>query len=355
MNFKISNLITIFISTIFTLFFIEIFLMIFFNLNVDSSIQTAYEFDKNKGWNTKKNFKIFRSSNSFAHFTYYDENGFLVSKDKFQSSNNDKAKKNIILIGDSFVEGYYVKSSDSFSVLLDSNHEKIYFINGGVSGYSPEQYVLKFKSIYKNFNENNLHTLIFFLPYNDIEYFGKKHYEGFSKPYYDPMTDLLVSDILENQNWNIYESFKLKHLITKTQIYALLRPTIKKLFFVTENIFYQNKDYYEYDEEDYQKILKFFSNNIPIENDKYSIFYIPVLKEFEYGLYENNLKKFFTKCNELNIICSNILPIKSDFENMYLENDGHFNSYGSCVAFNQISSFLQKKGYTNIKKKLLSC
>ena len=355
MYIKIKNLVTIFISIIFTLFIIEIFLIIFFKLDVDSSIQTAYEFDENLGWDTKKNFKIFRSSNSFAHFTYYDKNGFLVSKDKFQSTTKDETKKNIILIGDSFVEGYYVRSTDSFSVLLDNNHEQIFFINGGVSGYSPEQYVLKFEIIYKNFRENNLYTLIFFLPYNDIEYFEKKNYEGFSKPYYDSITDSLISNLIENQNWSTNESFKLKHFITKTQIYAVLRPIIKKLFFVNEDIFYQNKKYYDYDEEDYLKILKFFSKNIPIENEKYAIFYIPVLKEFEYGLYENNLNNFFAKCNELDIVCSNILPLNSDFKDMYLINDGHFNSYGSCVAFNQITKFLQKKGYTNSNKILLDC
>ena len=102
---------------------------------------TTYTFDNKIGWRAKKNFKFFRSSTVYAHWSYYNPEGFPTSKENFKNYTNT-LKPSIALIGDSFVEGYYLPYEQTFANLLDNNCEEKQVINLGISGFSPYQYLM---------------------------------------------------------------------------------------------------------------------------------------------------------------------------------------------------------------------
>lgn len=343
LKFKLNYLkylipiLSIFISFL----FIEI-LLITIGIKNKSNLLTAYNFDNRLGWDTKKNFRYYRSSNSYAHWNYYNDEGHLVSKINFKNKTSFD-KDNIILIGDSFVEGYYVSSTKSFAVKLDNSINEIQFINGGISGYSPEQYKIKFDQLYAKYSKNNIHNLVFLFPYNDIPFFGKTQYEGFSKPKYNLNKNSIDNLPLKNIKVSFEEEFQLKFLLTKTRIYQIIRPLFKQLFFEKVNVYKDDINLYKYPLSKFEEIIKFFNDTIFKLNNNTTIVYIPVIMEYVFNVYESNFENFNKICEENNINCIKLLDYNINYNEIYIDEDGHFNENGSCIAAINLSNYLVQK------------
>jgi hypothetical protein len=95
-------------------------------------------------------------------------------------------KPRIVVLGDSFVEGYGVSDEKRFTNLLEKE-TGLEHLNFGTSGsFGPTQYYLLYKSLAKGFSHDAV--MVGILPFNDFfddDYeFGKKAYPGRYRPYW---------------------------------------------------------------------------------------------------------------------------------------------------------------------------
>ena len=105
----------------------------------------------------KSCFNVLYSSNDIGA---RDENNYNTEE------NNLLAKENIILIGDSFAEGFGVELKKSFSKVIEQKSNKR-VLNFGTSGdFGPLQGYLLYKKLASKYSHNEV--IIFFLPSNDF-------------------------------------------------------------------------------------------------------------------------------------------------------------------------------------------
>ena len=105
-------------------------------------------YDKTIGVWHKKNFQDTWIKECYRTPYYFDENGFIKSQTKY-----DKDKKDVVILGDSFIEALMVKNENILHNALSSEFSNKYnFINLGLSDSSPTQQfvILKDKANLKN-------------------------------------------------------------------------------------------------------------------------------------------------------------------------------------------------------------
>ncbi len=108
----------------------------------------------------KKNYKASHSSRCFDVKYEFNNIGARDINDYFI---NDQ-EKSIILIGDSFAEGYGVNTNNTFAKIIEKKTDKK-VLNFGVSGSDPSLQITKYINDGSKFNFDEL--IYFFLPYND--------------------------------------------------------------------------------------------------------------------------------------------------------------------------------------------
>jgi hypothetical protein len=104
-----------------------------------------------------------------------------------ERSKSAQGKPRVLVLGDSFVEGYGVAQSDRFSDRLEKI-TGIEHLNFGTSGaFGPTQYLMLYQHLAKNFEHSAL--IIALLPDNDFlddDYeYGQKTHQGRLRPYFD--------------------------------------------------------------------------------------------------------------------------------------------------------------------------
>jgi hypothetical protein len=95
--------------------------------------------------------------------TYYKSNNLGARDDEFYER---KDKKRIVLIGDSFAEGFGVESSKTVASLLERTTEYEVYNFGSTPDIGPVQYNILYKRLAKKYEHDIL--IIFFLPINDF-------------------------------------------------------------------------------------------------------------------------------------------------------------------------------------------
>ena len=138
-----------------------------------------YEFDSELGWEPKPSFAVYRSTPWFAHFVYFNADGFPTAKEHLEDT-VDRSIPAIALIGDSYVEGYSVPYEKSFAHSLDQAIEGRQVINLGVAGYSPEQYLLRARQFLPEFLVT--HVVVVLFTENDLASLDKPRYGPYAKP-----------------------------------------------------------------------------------------------------------------------------------------------------------------------------
>ena len=282
----------------------------------------------------------------------YISNEVGARDDSFSFNNpND-----IILIGDSFAEGYgvnYVNTSQKYIENLTGFN----VLNFGVSKNFG---IVQYYEIYKNFAKNYEHSklIIFFLPSND---FGENDYNNWRgskryRPYYKK---------IENNN---YETFIPNDAVKN---YKSRTKKIKKIFkdyFWTSGLFinlnynykiYRAKKKYGKDtfsgyfdsNLDQQKAAIYFIKKIVDEaNIETYLVSIPRLQDFERLKKGENLQEVFwikslknlTKKNKKFTFIDLIQYPTSNLEGLYLKCDGHWTIAGNKWSAEIISQILLK-------------
>jgi hypothetical protein len=282
----------------------------------------------------------------------YISNEVGARDDSFSYNNpND-----IILIGDSFAEGYgvnYVNTSQKYIENLTGFN----VLNFGVSkNFGIVQYYEIYKNFAKNYEHNKL--IIFFLPSND---FGENDYNNWRgskryRPYYKK---------IENNN---YETFIPNDAVKN---YKSRTKKIKKIFkdyFWTSGLFinlnynykiYRAKKKYGKDtfsgyfdsNLDQQKAAIYFIKKIADEaNIETYLVSIPRLQDFERLEKGENLQEVFwikslndlTKKNKKFTFIDLIQYPTSNLKSLYLKCDGHWTIAGNIWAAEIISKILIK-------------
>ena len=182
-----------------------------------------------KSKSVKSCFNVQYSSNDIGA---RDENNYNAE------ANNTSIKENIVLIGDSFAEGFGVELKKSFSKVIEQKSNKR-VLNFGTSGdFGPLQGYLLYKELASKYSHNEV--IIFFLPANDFtdnsfkyqaELFGDRY-----RPYFK---------INEKKKFEIYyplasspsENFPSIQYSTSTKLKMLMID-----FFYMANIYRQIKN-----------------------------------------------------------------------------------------------------------------
>ena len=271
------------------------------------------------------------------------------------SSFSTNTSNDVILIGDSFAEGYGVNLIDTSQKYI----EKLTGLNVLNFGVSNNTGIVQYYEIYKNFAKNYKHNklIIFFLPSND---FGENDYNNWRgskryRPYYK---------VTENNNYEIFiPKNAIKNHKSKTK-------KIKKLFkdffwtsglFINLNYNYKiyrakkkhGKDtfsgYFDSKLDQQKAAIYFIKKMIKEANIDTYLVSIPRLQDFDAFNQGENLDDVYW-IKSLNDISKNnknftfIDLIKypiSNLNDLYLKCDGHWTPKGNEWAAEIISRYLK--------------
>lgn len=327
----------IFISILLIFFEITSFIFTKFELFLFNETP-KYSFEtKKKDWKEldingnkwhKKNYRSRHISRCFDVEYYYNNVGARDYNDYFL---NDQ-KKSIMLIGDSFAEGYGVEIDKIFAKIVEKKINKK-VLNFGVSGSNPKEHISRYINDGSNFNFDEL--IYFFLPINDFVNTSKKNNDD-KKNY---RTSRLNFDILKYNLAITLSQF--------TYSYNFIRSAYHLLNIDLRNGF-ENSSYYTQDKESVNYTFEVLENLIKFKDVKSYIVIIPSIYDINNFQKKNisykNLywyKEIYSLAERNNTIIIDLMDFVN-FEDklLYFHScDGHWSEYGSEFSAN---SFLKK-------------
>ncbi len=185
--------------------------------------KTLNKFDPTLGWAKKPNFSMTRKAKEFKVRYELNEQGLR------DDSMTDTAKPNgqfrVIMLGDSFTQGWSVDRSELFVDQLErwwkAENRNVEVINAGTEGYSTDQSIRWLADRGVEYEPD----LVILFPYdNDVYWNGQTDYMGKAKPRYGPDGEL-DNDQLTDTGDNTWKSrFALTRLFID-------RPDISGHFF----------------------------------------------------------------------------------------------------------------------------
>ncbi len=283
-----------------------------------------YAFDNTLGWTTKNSHVGFVSSAEYSHYLYYNQDGFPTDQAGLDQSASRNAPS-IALLGDSFVEGYYLPYEKSLAAVLDQG-TALQVLNFGVSGYSPGQYLLTAR---QNFDEYAItHIVVFLFPYNDIPFLERDDYIGYAKPLFDEPGGEPINLPLQVQRGKEIERGDLQGFLDKFALWSLLKPLVAQFVHLEDVI----TEPIKFTDEEIEKTLLYL-NQIRLEypDASFFVYYIPDLLELEQReVLDHNTWFFQWYCYQLELDCFQPFPFM-DYENypeLYLPRDRHFSELG---------------------------
>ncbi|WP_142603046.1 hypothetical protein [Solitalea koreensis] len=272
----------------------------------------------------------------------------------------------VIVLGDSFMEGYGVEENERVSNLLEKEL-KVEFLNFATTSMGPTQEYLLYKDLAKNFSHDKV--LIGILPFNDFQdddrdfslKIDPKLYKPFwvgSYPDYKLTYSPLKLEDSESLDYKIKLATSFRGNLTEFlksytywfNIYFYLKHVKPIVYLAKSNLPYSG--YYDYTLKEFNK-MKFSIENIKREaqGKEIYIFTIPVQSDLSRYAIENKVSKLG---NELGAFCKNsgihyldLLPetyndYGKDASKLYLSCDGHWNATGNKYTEKLLVKFLKK-------------
>ena len=144
---------------------------------------TINRFDKELGWVKTPNSTAHRKTGEYdVTFTI---NSLGLRDDEMSSPKKPAGVYRVLVLGDSFVQGYTVERENLFVDILErwwqAEGRKVDVINAGTEGYSTDQEVLWFQLHGRDFQPD----LVVLCPYeNDLYWDSQTHYDRYPKPRY---------------------------------------------------------------------------------------------------------------------------------------------------------------------------
>lgn len=288
----------------------------------------VYRFDQELGWTPRTNYRHYRSTRYYAHFNYFNSEGFPVERASWHVR-LDKTRPTIAIIGDSFAESSYLPYEKSAPFLIGRALVDKQVVNLGVNGYSPGQYLLRARRHLGDYNVTDI--VVLFFAFNDVPFVEVDSFHDYSKPYFDIDVTQPVNlplKIKGNRWWK---------RITSSGIYALLRPYIYKP--VSE--WRHDSGYARLSPGSMAKALALI-RQIAVEFPvpRFHVVYIPYILEIEQdGVLDSNLQPFFKNCRRLELACyfpGFFTEPDPGLNEIYIVGDGHLTEFGSRKLANYI-------------------
>lgn len=313
----------------------------------------SYQFDETLGWKRPTNTRVFKYSQDFKHYFYYNSDGFPTTREK-QSELLDKNKESVVLIGDSFTEGYYLPIEQSFPYRLGEELPESQVVNLGVAGYAPEQYLLSSRTWLPKFSKVSAIGVLFF-PYNDLMDLDNpaEIVRGYERPIFGSSFDKPINTPLEKRSYN--SNSWLKSIAKQTSIYSLLEATANKdiLTNIKKLILGKSFKAWEPEPKDYTYSKQKLDRALSIMNEiskgkpdaKFFVYYIPIKYElFDQDVYKKNISLYQDSCRLLEIDCYSFgsLVGSAKANEAYLPNDSHLSKEGSTLLAAHLKSILQE-------------
>jgi len=295
-----------------------------------------YEFDDALGWKTRRSTATYISRRRYAHPLYYNNDGFPSTKADFTSSAS-RQRLSIALIGDSFVEGYYLPYEQTFAHLLGQSTGK-QILNLGVSGYSPGQYLLAARKHLPDYHVTDI--VVFLFAFNDIPYVSRDMYRGYEKPLVSDETFEIENFPLEqvvDDKTNV-RSFA-QNVLDQFALWSLIKPAFVFMGQTTETQTGPGK----LDSDELRRALILIAR-IGRENRHAAlhIYYMPDISELKAeDVYKFNVTSFAQNCDLMELSC--IMPdpfSEHDVNSLYIPEDHHLSALGAKLVAKQISAVL---------------
>ncbi|GAA4403620.1 hypothetical protein GCM10023187_19890 [Nibrella viscosa] len=264
----------------------------------------------------------------------------------------------IVVLGDSFMEGFGVEEADRFSTLLEkkTGAECLNFATSG--GFGPTQYYLVYKHLAKQFAHNRL--IVGVLPANDFVddkvAFGDAHYRPFWNGTY-PKYELAYS--LPDVNQSDFTPDKQKQTIETTsyKLYEFLKAYT--YWFNIVNYYRQRGGeptsdlmpsyFYDYSAEELNK-LKYSLKQIREEagDKEVLVLLIPIKSDFiRFGQEKRPTSRLYNElssfCREQQVQLLDLLAAtdkQEDVSDLFISCDGHWSEYGNAYYASLLTRYL---------------
>jgi hypothetical protein len=147
--------------------------------------ETLGQFDAKLGWVKTPNAKVHRHTSEFD--VHFEINALGLRDDPMTSPAKPAGKLRVLMLGDSFVQGYTVERQDLFVDVLErwwqAEGRDVDVINAGTEGYSTDQEALWLAGPGRAFQPD----VVLLFPYeNDIFWNGELSYPPLPKPRINP-------------------------------------------------------------------------------------------------------------------------------------------------------------------------
>ncbi|MGI9341395.1 MAG: SGNH/GDSL hydrolase family protein [Gammaproteobacteria bacterium] len=295
-----------------------------------------YQFDETLGWRTRREYSTYISRRRYAHHLYYDNDGF-PSDESGVNASASRDMPSIALIGDSFVEGYYLPHEQTLAYLLGRSTNR-QILNLGVSGYSPGQYLLSARRHLKEFSVSDV--VVFLFAYNDLAYVDSDVYRGYEKPLVSTDTFEPLNLPLEKRDGGESEiRGVLRNALDEFALWSLLKPLFVAIGEEGGDVVAAER----LDASALDKSLQLIARiGTEFPDARLHVFYVPELAELlKPPVYQFNTDSFMATCAELALRC--VLPdglADGDVEAHYIPEDRHFSARGAMLVADQVGELL---------------
>ena len=290
-----------------------------------------YKFDPVLGWVTPKSKAFYRSSSYWSgHFSYYDAEGLPTSRAGFEAP-PDRKGPSVLLVGDSFVESYYLPYEQTFPYLLARSIGDRKVVNLGVSGYGPEQYLLRLRAEAPKYDVSDV--VVVFFAANDVPFIDELTYEGgYAKPVFGDDFDRPTNTPLPEPRRG--RSTRLKQRFKKTATYVALEPLIGRWLFPGRTAVTHEE--LMLDERRFDKAVAMMAAGRALAPEgHYHVVYMAAYEEcVDREALEHNLALFQRSCGRLRLSC-HVAPFaempRDTVGSQYIPHDGHLTAAGAAT------------------------
>jgi hypothetical protein len=157
---------------------------------------TINQFDAQLGWVKKPNSSAHRKTGEYdVTFTI---NALGLRDDPMTTADKPAGVYRVLVLGDSFVQGYTVERANLFVDILENwwkaEGRDVDVINAGTEGYSTDQEVLWFLENGKKFSPD----LVILCPYeNDLYWDSQPKYDRYPKPRFEPSGEVEKRELVD--------------------------------------------------------------------------------------------------------------------------------------------------------------
>jgi len=316
-----------------------------FKINNESFVQ---DINKDFGVWHKPNI-TFHHQRSCFNVTYYTNSYGARDPERTKQSKNNQPR--VVVLGDSFVEGFGVERNRRLSTLLESK-TGVEHLNFGTAGnFGTTQQAILYETLAMQFDHT--HVIIGMLPDNDFSddslTLGKKGFSDRYRPYYvgtyPNYKIIYFKDTLNEStpNSRIGDPIKIikSYLRSFTFSYNLLSYIKRVMPYLEENSKLYS-GYFDFSEEEFLKARFSIEKIVRLANDsgkKVLLFTIPTYSDFLRAKdsastpLNSRLSKLSKSIGfEYVDLLPNMKLNTPAYEDYFLPCDGHWNPYGNKIA-----------------------